>query len=202
MIRTETQTRELAARMNIGLVRWYERKPDEAIERFESLCAEFEAYGDLLLLAKLHNNLGIAFYLKAEMSGERLYFNRTLEEYAIVKKYLNNLDDLPAIAIVEANIANVLLMLGNIKEAHAHLNIAEEILKDFNDESLLGRALETRARVFLAEGNLEQALIAIDRSECLLMNGVEVEPLAETVRTKSLIYAACWEAKNSITEIL
>src|SRR5689334_25350217 len=104
MISTERQTKELATRMNVGLIYWCEEKPDEAIKHYESLMPEFESCGDILLLAKLHNNLGIAFYQKAELSGDSRYFYSTISEYETAREYLNQTDDLPTIGVVENNI--------------------------------------------------------------------------------------------------
>jgi tetratricopeptide (TPR) repeat protein len=190
MILTETQVKELAVRMNVGIVRWCERKPDAAIKHFQDLLAEFEAAGDSLLLAKLHNNLGLAFRLKAEMSGDLGYLDLTSAEYEKVKYYLNQIDDLPAIGVVETNIGFLDLTLERFSEAHEHLNVAEEILESFNDAALLSRVWETRARVFFAEGKGREAKAAINKSEQLLMGGVEMGPLAETLKTKEMIYAA------------
>jgi tetratricopeptide (TPR) repeat protein len=186
MISVEIQTK-LRAMLNTGIIHWLERKPDEAIAYFEQVRAQFDSCNDSLLKAKFHNNYGLCFKLKAEITGDKSYLQKTLAEYQLVKSHLKEIDDLPAIAIVEANIANVLLMLGKTDEAHSYLNIAEEILTDFNDESLLGQTLETRARVFFAEGDIEQAKQAIERSEKLLMSGVEFGPLAETLKTKEMI---------------
>jgi tetratricopeptide (TPR) repeat protein len=180
--RTETRSKALATRMNFGIVFWCEGKADEAIAHYENLLPEFEADGDPLLLAKLHNNLGLAHRQKGDLG-------KTISEYELVKKYLNERDDLPAIAVVETNIAFALMTLRRYAEAHSHLNIAEEILTDFNDEILLGQCLETRARVYFAEGKIEQARVAIRHAKKLLTNGkdIEAEPLREALRTESLI---------------
>ena len=185
MIATETQT-ILRHALNRGIVLYLEGKADECLAHFEQLRSEFETAGPLLL-AKFHNNYGLGFFLKAEVTGDDSYFYRTLSEYELVKKYLNEIDDLPAIATVEANIANVKLMLGFIDEAHEHLNVAESILSEFSDHALLARALETRARVYLKQDKIQKALEAIERSEKLFMNSVEEEPLKETLRTKAII---------------
>lgn len=193
-----TRNTQLEDAIKIGIIKWSEKKPDEALAYFDEVRPLFLT-ADPLLKAKFHNNLGLVYKQKAESNPE--YLDKAIEEYELVKLYLEQTNDPLAVAIIENNLANIELLAGRPENAHRYLDKAEEIFKG-KDETFYAQAREIRARAFYAQKRYKDASKAITESKRILLYGVELEPLIETVKTERRINMAleaqlCLECGNN-----
>ena len=104
---------------------------------------------------------------------------------------------------LENNIARLYTVSGQFKEAHNFANKAENTFKLVGDFCRQGYSLDTRASIFLAEGNYEKALEYAEKGIKFLNNGENMMFLLETHKTKikALIHLKqTSEARASITK--
>lgn len=181
MILTEVKTKDLriADALNVGIAKRKEGDYQGALQYYEQIRPQFQS-AEPLEKAKYHNGLGILF----QESGQP---EKAIYEYREVKECLEQTDDPPAVGIVENNLANLFLDLGRITEAHQRLDEAEAIFTAHNEGIYLAQTLEIRARCYYQQSDYQAAGIAINRSEALLLHGLEKDPLVETLKTKAIV---------------
>lgn len=195
MVITEVKTKDLriADALNVGIAKRKEGDYESAHAYYEQIRPLFEN-ADPLERAKYHNGLGVLF----QESGQ---LEKAIHEYREVKACLEQTDDPQAVGIVENNLANVLLDIGRISEAHERLDEAEVIFTAYNESIYLGQTFEIRARCYYRQSDYQGAAIAINRSEALLLHGFEKDALVETLKTKAIVGQAleawvCLEYRN------
>lgn len=195
MVVTELRTKDLriADALNVGIAKMEEGDYTDAHAYYEQIRPLFEN-AEPLERAKYHNGLGVLYRKQGEAE-------KAIQEYGEVKAYLELTDDPQAVAMVENNLANVLLDIGRVSEAHQRLDEAEVIFTAHSESTYLAQTFEIRARCYYQQSDYQAAAIAINRSEALLLHGFMKDPLVETLKTKAIIGQAleawvCLEYRN------
>lgn len=110
-----------------------------------------------------------------------------LDKYLTARYFFFEAGHHPYCGALENNIANLYLAEKHFKEAHNFAQKAENSFKLVGDFSRQGFALDTRANVFLVEGELTMASDFSDKAIKLLQNGENLNFLAEAYLTKTKI---------------
>lgn len=128
------------------------------------------------VLATVLKNLGAA-----EKRDD--YIDRALIEYAAASYHLEQASHVRNCGRVENNLGLLYLECGRIQEAHEHLDHARSIFAGLKDSGIVAQVDETRARVFLAANNPEEAERLTRASVWMLESGGEQAVLAEALNT-------------------
>jgi transcriptional regulator with GAF, ATPase, and Fis domain len=104
-------------------------------------------------------HMELAIVLEALSAGEQRddYADRALVEYAAASFHLEQAGHTPYRAGVENNFGFFLFIRGRYEEAHNHLDCARRLFVSLKDSVHIAQVDETRARVFLAQGNCAEA---------------------------------------------
>lgn len=159
--------------LNTAILIRQEGKPLEALRFMESVRDLFD---DPEQLRRFHNGLGITYFDLSE-------FEKAIEEYETALMISG--DEMESSAI-QVNIANALLALGRTDEARAFLSHAEAALRTGLDDGFLAHALDTKARVYLREGNYVEARRAAKEAFDLHWHGFDSKALDQSWETLSL----------------
>jgi tetratricopeptide (TPR) repeat protein len=172
-----------------------EGRHEENIEYCRSVEGPFRRYGDPFLNAGQASNIGISLK-DLDRSDEALsYFllARSFHEKSRHRIYL---------ATVENNIALLYKNQRRFTMAHLAVDTAISVYKKIRDRSREGSSLETKAQVFIAEGDLDRAEATIDRSIEILRRSENLSFLAESIMTKSSIMIARDSFADAILNLL
>jgi tetratricopeptide (TPR) repeat protein len=90
---------------------------------------------------------------------------------------------------VENNLGVLLLIEGHYVEAEAHLRVARSAFDHFDDRIRRAQVDDSLAQLYLRQGKFHDAQVAIEQSVKTMELGDEDALLAESLRTKGLIYS-------------
>ena len=130
------------------------------------------------ILATVLKNLGAA-------EGRSDYTDRALIEYAAASFHYEQAKHVRNRARVENNLGLLFLECKRIDEAHEHLDRARSIFERLKENGSVAQVDETRARVFLAANNFEEAERLTRASVRTLETGGEQAVLAEALSTRA-----------------
>ena len=165
--------------VNLAQVERTAGKPGVALEILKGIVSEVEDYFSPLIKGRFFNTLGLTNHALGNIDEAFEAFTAASIWYERAKEFRLKAD-------VENNIALLMIETKHFEEAHAHLDAA---LVGCNDETVHAQIDETRARAFLASGDLHEAL------ECALSSAVAVKDtgerriLFEALETLSHIHA-------------
>jgi tetratricopeptide (TPR) repeat protein len=173
----------LRAILNKALIEQVSSRPNEALRLLSESESLFEASGNHRLKGKFHGEF--ATVLKnVGFSGHREeYFDRALMQYTAASFELEQAELPRSLAIVENNLALVFVHLERFQEAHEHLDRAYTVSRKLNENGIRAQLEDTRARVFLAEGRIEQAEKTAKSAVSILREGDEQSNLASALTT-------------------
>lgn len=180
---TDARLRHATELRWIGIVKRREGKYSEGLAHLARCRAFFERLNIPLESAKYHNAIGRIHFDIGAKSKNRSHLYRALAEYAIAQGYLAEVDDAPAFAKLDNNIADVLRLLSRTFEAHRYLDRAEKVFRAYGEEAELGQLLDVRAQTFEQEGQLSKANEAARESVSILSHGIEQSILVESLIT-------------------
>ncbi len=168
---------------------------EENIEYCRSVEGLFRRFGDPFLNAGLASNIGISLKDLDRPDEALSYFllARSFHEKTRHKIYL---------ATVENNIALLYKNQRRFTVAHLAVDKAISVYKKIRDRSREGSSLETKAQIFIAEGDLDLAEKAIDRSIEILRRSENLSFLAESIMTRSRILIAVDNFTDAILNLL
>ena len=129
------------------------------------------------VLASVLKSLGAA-------EGRTDYVDRALIEYAAASYHFEEAKHVRNCARIENNLGFLFLQCGKIGEAHQHLDRARSIFAALKENGSVAQVDETRARVFLAENNAEEAERLSRTSVRTLESGGEQAILSEALITR------------------
>jgi tetratricopeptide (TPR) repeat protein len=135
-----------------------------------------------VMTSSLHN---INFYAKpqfneTEQNKAMTRFESARQFYKKAKHYLHR-------ALSEDNSAVFFQKKGCIIEAHKHTKASSKNFKKQGDKTFGGYSLDTRAKIYLAEGKYEEALKCINEAIMMLPEDGNYYRTANTYQTKSKI---------------
>jgi tetratricopeptide (TPR) repeat protein len=132
--------------------------------------------------AGLLTRLGIA-------EGCEVKIDQALVQYAAASFHFEQAGHLRFRACVENNLAYLLIRIGRLGEAHAHLDAARSLCLERGDVRLVAQIDDTRARALLEEGRLTEAEAFAQQAVATLEKGGEQSLLAEALTTLGVVLA-------------
>lgn len=113
---------------------------------------------------KHQNGLAITYHRLWEHTGERAYFNQARAVYREAIQTFKRHDVKSPCAYALNNLAALLASDDKTEEAHKLLDEAGEIFTKSKERARLAEVDDTRARCYLREGKLNEALLFVNRS--------------------------------------
>ncbi|HKV33737.1 MAG TPA: helix-turn-helix domain-containing protein [Pyrinomonadaceae bacterium] len=123
------------------------------------------------------------------MEGPTSYLDRALIEYAAASYHFEEAEHRRFQANVENNLGFLYFKVSHCEEAHKHLDCARRIFTNLNDKCAAAQADETRARVFLKEGQEAEAESVARSSVRALEKSDRQSLLAESLTTHGIALA-------------
>lgn len=177
------------ALIRLAMVEYSEHRLNDALEILLDDAELFDRINSHTLKGSYHNNLGNLWENVGKDKKREDYTDRAFIEYAAASYHFEQADHKWGLSNVENNLGYLYFKAGKFKEAHEHLDRARKIILNLKDNNLLGQFEETRARVFLAEGqNVEAERVARD-SVVLLEPSGQQDLLAEALITHGIALA-------------
>src|SRR5919198_498102 len=145
------------ALLRLALVERASNRYDAALEIYNEAAPLVEASGNDALRGKFHNNFADALENLGRAEGRPEIFDRALIEYAAASYHFELAGHARFRARVENNLGFLFNTIGRRAEAHEHLQRARALFAGLKEAGSVAQVDETRARVLIAEGRLEEA---------------------------------------------
>jgi tetratricopeptide (TPR) repeat protein len=153
----------------------------EALNILTSSARLLEKVNNHTLKGNFHNTLaGVLEDLGIE-ERRADYIDRAFVEYAAAGFHFEQAKHKYHLARVKNNLGLLYFKARKYKEAHEQLDYARRLLMYLKDSSGVAQVNETRARVFLAEGNNSEAERVARAAVCVLEKGDQQAILAEAL---------------------
>jgi tetratricopeptide (TPR) repeat protein len=167
--------------MRLAIVERSAERYREALNILTSSAGLFDKINNHTVRGGFHNVL--AGTLEDLGTSERRadYIDRAFVEYSAASFHFEQAHHKHYRANVENNLGFLYFKAGRYKEAHEHLNYARRLLMYLKATSTVAQVNETRARVFLAEGNYPEAERVARAAVCTLEKGDQQALLAEAL---------------------
>jgi two-component system, OmpR family, response regulator len=157
----------------------------------------FEESGSDALRGKFHNELACALMVLAKAEHRPDYRDRAIIEYTAASHHFELAGHTSYRARAENNLGFLLYTINHYDEAHEHLNRARRLFVGERDECSAAQVDETRARVLLAEGRVQEAERTIRAAVRILEKGEEQALLAEALTTQGIVLAKLGRSTES-----
>jgi tetratricopeptide (TPR) repeat protein len=189
----------------LSFVEWAESRHKEVLRILTENAPVFERITNHTFKGTYHNQLGITFRAIASASRKYSdYFQRAIAEYHAADEHFKIARNLVYRAHVKNNIANVLRELGQFSEAHECLEQARRLFMQVGDKVRGAQVDDTRAQVFIDEGNYVEAEMAAHTAarsfekagrqcflaETLIIQGIALARLHEPQRAQFILQQA------------
>jgi CheY-like chemotaxis protein/tetratricopeptide (TPR) repeat protein len=149
----------------------------------------FEASHNHTLRGRFHNEYAQVLRKLGEAENRDDYIDRALIEYAASSFHFEQARHRRYQGCVENNLGFLFSTIGKFNEAHEHLDRAQALMTSLKDSVHLAQVDETRARVFLAEGQAGDAERLARAAALVLERGGEQSLLAEALTTQGTALA-------------
>lgn len=177
---------------NIGAAYEYRREPEHCIAYYQKALVSFTQLKDTLWIANVLNNIGIQYNVAEDHEASLMNFRKA-------ETFYTALNDSASIAVLKTNIAENDRLAGRYAEAKK-LNI--EYLTDFqkfHTADVLGNVHSSLARIYLALGQLKEAMEHNQLSIDIRTKNNFLNHLPNNYETESLIFE---EVKNYKSALL
>ncbi len=183
--------RELRAVILIraGMVEVEARQLNQALRFYDEAGTLLDHSQDHALKGSFHSQLALLCNNLAITGNRDEYIDRALIEFAAASFHFEQAGHARYTACTENNLAFLYLTIGNLAEAHEHLDRARELLFGIKDSVDVARVDDTRARTLLAEGRLREAERFARSAVQTLEKGDEHALLAEALTTHGIALA-------------
>jgi len=161
----------------------------EALHIYQEAAPLIAETGDDAIKGSFHIEFGLVFRRLATPENREDYLDQALVEYTAASYHFEQAGNTRYLARVENNLGNLFFMIARYQDAHHHLDRARHLFLELRDVGTAAQVDETRARVFLAEGHLKDALRLIRSSVKTLEKGGEQALLAEALTTEGAVEA-------------
>jgi CheY-like chemotaxis protein/tetratricopeptide (TPR) repeat protein len=172
-----------------GIVEGDSRRLSEALRIYSEAAGLVEQSSDHFLQGTFHISLGLTLRRMADANSLETYLDRALIEYAAASFHFEQAGNKRYLGYVENNIGFLLFTIGRYQDAHSHLDRARQLYSELKDTYSVAQADETRARTFLAAGQLTDAERIIRSAVRVLERGDEKAVLAEALTTCGTVKA-------------
>ncbi|MDT7808974.1 MAG: MalT-like region, partial [Acidobacteriota bacterium] len=153
----------------------------DALRLLEEAAPLFELSLNHTLKGRFHNEFAQVLRKLGEVERRNDYIDRALIEYAAASYHFEKAGNRRYQGCVENNLGFLFSTLGKFNEAHDHLDRAQALMTSLKDSVHLAQVDETRARVFLAEGQVGEAEKLARAAVRVLERGGEQSLLAEAL---------------------
>jgi DNA-binding NtrC family response regulator len=143
----------------------------------------FEENQSHAIKGRFHYQLALVLKKLAASEDREDYTDRALLEYAAASYHFEEAGLTRYRAAVENNLGYLFFITGKIAEAHEHLDRARRLFSGLKDSVHTAQVDETRARVFLAQGQNAEAERVVRGAVRTLERGDELSLLAEALTT-------------------
>ena len=147
----------VVALLRLALVERAANRYDAALEIYNEAAPLVEATGNDALRGKFHNNFADALENLGRAEGRPENFDRALIEYAAASYHFEQAGHARFRARVENNLGFLFNTIGRRAESHEHLQRARALFAGLKEAGSVAQVDETRARVLIAEGRLDEA---------------------------------------------
>jgi DNA-binding NtrC family response regulator/Tfp pilus assembly protein PilF len=182
---------ELRARalLNWAMVEGAAMRLSDALHILIGAAPLFDGSDNHALRGSFHSVLASVLKTLGAAEGLADYTDRALIEYAAASYHFEEAKHVRNCARVENNLGFLFLQCGKIDKAHEHLDRARSIFAALKENGSVAQVDETRARVFLAENNAEEAERLSRTSVRTLETGGEQAILSEALNTRGMALA-------------
>ena len=179
----------LRAILNKALVEQVSSRPSEALRLLSESEPLFAASSNHRLKGKFHSEFGILLKNIGSSGPSEEYFDRALMQFTAAGIELEQIGQIRGLAFVENNLGLLFAQLERFEEAHEHLDRGLLIFNKLNDKGARAQIEDSRARVFLTQGHLEQAEKIASSSVKFLKDGDQQSNLAAALTTHAVALA-------------
>ena len=149
----------------------------------------FEESNNDALKGRFHGQLALVMRRIGTSEHRPDYIDSAIIEYTAASHHHKQAGHTSYHARDENNLGFLLYSLGRYEEAHEHLDYARRLFTKLNDKGSIAQVDETRTRVLLAQGRLEEAERVIRESVSVLERGGQQSLLAESLITQGVVLA-------------
>ncbi|HEX8500774.1 MAG TPA: hypothetical protein VF659_09295 [Pyrinomonadaceae bacterium] len=181
--------------VNLAMVERSDGHHRKAYVLLTGVASMIEASENHSLKARFHNELFL-FYKNAGR------LRRALSAYVACRFHLEKAENYRYLAYLEGNLGAMYLVAAQYAEAHEHLRRAEDLFISLGQRNEASRALETRARVFIAEEQYEAAERTAREAVVLTEAGDDTALLFENLITLGRALARLWRWDDSLSTFI
>lgn len=142
-----------------------------------------------MLRGSYHVSLGNRLENLAELGQQGDYIDRALIEYAAASYHFELAEHRPYLANVETNLGYLYFKIQRFDEAKEHLDRARRIYVSIKDTRTVAQVDETRARIFLQEGQITEAERVVRSAVRVQEKGGNITLLTEALITYGKVLA-------------
>ena len=144
---------------------------------------------DVALKGKVHNQFALVLRFLGVVEHREDYIDRALIEYTAASYHFEQAGHTRYQGCVENNLGYLFGAIGKFSESHEHLDRAQALFTGMKDIAHTAGVDETRAKVLLAEGHINEAERLARSAVKTLERGGEQSLLAEALTTHGIALA-------------
>jgi tetratricopeptide (TPR) repeat protein len=191
----------LRAILNKALVEQVSSRPYEALRLLSESEPLFAASSNHRLKGKFHHEFGILLKNIGSSGHSEEYFDRALMQFTAASIELEQSGQIRVLASVQNNLSLLFTQLERFEEAHEHLDRALSVVTKLNDKGSRAQFEDSRARVFLSEGRLEQAEKIASSAVKLVRGGDQQSLLAAALTTQAVALARLQRTSEALAAL-
>jgi tetratricopeptide (TPR) repeat protein len=154
-LQTDSELKALAV-LRTSIIEWGATRYSDALHILTESAPLFEKVNKSIIKGSYHNQLALIFQSLAE-AGQRHYLDRAFIEYEAASFHFEEAKHKRYLANAENNLGFLYFTANRFQEAHRYLDRARRLMGSIKNRLGVARVDETRARVFLAQGNNTEA---------------------------------------------
>ena len=182
-LKDQNSEQTLRALLNSAIVEKVATRDQEALRIYKEAAPLFDRSSNHALKGKFHNSYATLLKSLAGADNRSEYVDSALVEFTAAGFHFEQAGHKRFQARVENNVGFLFAGIGRFSEAHKHLGRAHDLLVSVGDKGGVANSDDTRAQVFLMEGNNAEAeRVAASAVRTLTMGG-EQTILAEALTT-------------------
>ena len=173
----------LRALLNSAIIERAATRDNDALRICTEAAPLFNSSSNNALKGKFHNTYAALLSSLGGSENREEYIDRALVEYAAASYHLEQAGHKRFQARVENNVGFLFATIGRFDEAQEHLRRSRALSVSVGDQGGVGFAEDSRAQVFLMEGNYSDAEKAARSAVRTFRQGGEQTMLAEALTT-------------------
>ena len=154
-----------------------------------------------VLQGKFHNTLAIVLKNLGASEKRSDYMDRALVEFTAASFHFEQAGHIRFNARVENNLGFLYLQLNRYRESQQHLERARRLFVSLKDQGSVAQVNETRARLFIAQGQVSEAERVVKSAVRTQEKSGEQALLAESLTTHGLALARLGEFDRAYTSL-